>query len=200
MISEFLHRTAIWITGFGYWGIFVACFGVFPAEVAISALAAIRPNNLVEISLTAALGETFGAIPPYLLGLYFHKKDILGFIEKRGKIINVSKTAYENGYRAIKKKGGIYLFFARFIPWLRVVASIVAGYVKYNYIVFSITVFIPTFIYAYGFAYLGARAGFSWQEIKRILDTFNNAVLILIGIGLLIYGYKNREKIFRKKK
>ena len=199
MISELLYNITVWLGGFGYWGVFVACFGIFPAEVVISALAALRPNNLTEISLVAALGEVFGAIPPYLIGLYFHKKDILGFIERRGRIMNVTKTTYKNGYDSINRSGAIYLFFARFIPWVRVAASLVAGYVKYNYLIFSITVFIPTFIYAYGFAYMGAKVGFNWHEIKKIIDTFNNGMLVVIGIGLFIYVYKNRKKFFKKK-
>jgi membrane protein DedA with SNARE-associated domain len=198
VISELLYDITMWLGGLGYWGVFIACFGVFPAEVVISALAALWPDKLVQISLVAALGESFGAIPPYLIGLYFHKKDILGFIERRGKLMNVSKTSYQNGYNSITKNGALYLFFARFVPWVRVAASLIAGYVKYSYIIFTITVFIPTFIYAYAFAYTGSKVGFNWHQIKKIMDTFNNGMLILIGLSIVIYVYTNRKKFFKK--
>jgi len=198
VISDLLYNITLWFGELGYWGVFIACFGIFPAEVVISALAAMRPNNLIEISLAAAFGEAFGAIPTYLIGLYFYKKDILKFLEKKGRSIKVSKDRYENGYKSIKRDGFGYLFFARFIPWIRVAASLVAGYVKYNFIIFTITVFIPTFIYAYCFAFMGAEVGFNWERIKRIIDTFNNGMLFLIFLGIGIYVYVNRKKFLKK--
>lgn len=198
MISDYIYNITMWLGNLGYWGVFIACFGVFPAEIVIAILAALHPDDLVNISLVAALGEVFGAVPTYLIGLYFHKKDLLKFLEKRGKFLNVSQGSYENGCESIRKKGIGYLFFARFIPWIRVAATLVAGYVKYNFIIFSVTVFIPTFIYAYGFAYAGAQVGFNWEAIKKIIDTFNNSMLLLIILGLGVYLFVNRKKIFRK--
>jgi membrane protein DedA with SNARE-associated domain len=200
VVSDILHNITVWLGGLGYLGVFVACFGIFPAEVVMAAVAAVRPDNLTEIALAASFGELIGAIPPYLIGMYFSKKDILGFLEKRGRLINVSKNSYTNGFHSIKKNGVLYLFLARFIPWLRVAASLVAGYVRYNYLIFSITVFIPTFFYAYGFAYAGAKIGLNWNEIKKIMDTFNYGVLFIILLGIGIYVYKNRKKISRNRK
>lgn len=197
MISDLLYNITVWLGGLGYWGVFIACFGIFPAEIVMAAVAAVRPDNLSEIALAAAFGEVIGSIPTYLVGLYFNKKDIFGFLERRGKLINVTKNSYKNGYDSINKNGALYLFFARFVPWIRVAASLVAGYVKYNYFIFAITVFIPTFIYAYGLAYAGAEVGLNWEAIKKIIDTFNNGMLFLIFLGVGIYIYKNRKKFFK---
>ncbi len=197
MISDLLYNITVWLGGLGYWGVFIACFGIFPAEIVMAAVAAVRPDNLSEIALAAAFGEVIGSIPTYLVGLYFNKKDIFGFLERRGKLINVTKNSYKNGYDSINRNGAWYLFFARFVPWIRVAASLVAGYVKYNYFIFAITVFIPTFIYAYGFAYAGAEVGLNWEAIKKIIDTFNNGMLFLIFLGVGIYIYKNRKKFFK---
>jgi len=197
VISDLLYNITIWLGGLGYWGVFIACFGIFPAEIVIAAVAAVRPDELAQIAFVAALGEVFGSIPTYLVGLYFNKKDIFHFLEKRGRFINVTQKSYKDGYESINKNGVLYLFFARFIPWIRVAASLVAGYVKYNYFIFAITVFIPTFIYAYGFAYAGTKVGLNWEAIKKIIDTFNNGMLFLIFLGVGIYIYKNRKKFFK---
>lgn len=195
MISQLLHDLAVWLGGFGYWGVFIACFGIFPAEIVIAALAALKPNNLIEISLVAALGEVAGAVFPFLVGSYFYKKDILSFLEKRGKLINVSKDSYQKGYSSFKKNGVIYLFFARFIPWIRVAATLVAGYVRYNFVVFSITVFVPTFIYAYGFAYMGSKIGFDWERISNAINTVNNSLVLMTLVIIGIILYLNRKKV-----
>ena len=115
MISDLLYNITVWLGGLGYWGVFIACFGIFPAEIVMAAVAAVRPDNLSEIALAAAFGEVIGSIPTYLVGLYFNKKDIFGFLERRGKLMNVTKNSYKNGYDSINKNGALYLFFARFV-------------------------------------------------------------------------------------
>ena len=72
MISELIKNITIWFGGLGYWGVFFACLGLFPAEIVIAMVGAVKPNNLMEIAISAALGEMLGAIPTYLIGYYFN--------------------------------------------------------------------------------------------------------------------------------
>jgi membrane protein DedA with SNARE-associated domain len=72
---------------------------------------------------------------------------------------------------------------------------VLAGYLKYNVFLTSIAVFIGTFVYAYGFAYLGSEIGLNWEQIKKMMDMINNilAIVTILVIGFL--AYKNRQKI-----
>ena len=197
MISEWLKNITIWFGNLGYWGVFIACLGLFPAEIVITMVGAVKKDSLIQIAVAASLGEMIGAYPMYFIGYYFRNRNILKFLNGKGKILNISEETYNREYETVKETGSIYILLSRLVPWLRIVVTLVSGYLKFNIILFSLAVFAGTFIYAYGFAYLGAKLGFNWSEIKRIIDTFNNSMFILLGIGVLIYVYFNRKKFFK---
>lgn len=196
MISEILKEITLWFTDLGYWGIFLACLGIFPAEVVIAMAGAIMPRNILEIATVAALGEVAGAYITYLVGYYFSNKDFLKFLtEGKGKVLGVNEKSYNEGYKSVRKKGVFYILMSRFVPWLRVVTTLIGGYFKLNIPLFSLAVFGGTIVYGYAFAYLGAEIGFNWDQIKKIIDTFNNASLGIIFLGIFLYVYINREKL-----
>ncbi len=199
MVSDLLKEIAYWFGTLGYWGVFISGFGVFPIEITTSMMGANNPNSLLRISLVAALGQSIGVLPTYFLGYYLRNKNVLKFLNKNGKFLHISEKSYNTGLETFKKRGSIYIFFSRFVPWLRTLTSLIAGYVKYNILILSLVIIFPaTFIYAYIFAYVGAEMGNNWSQIKKIIDTFNNATLALIVIGILVYLYVNRKKFFRK--
>lgn len=196
MISEILKEITLWFTDLGYWGIFLACLGIFPAEVVIAMAGAIMPRNILEIATVAALGEVAGAYITYLVGYYFSNKDFLKFLtEGKGKVLGVNEKSYNDGYKSVREKGVFYILMSRFVPWLRVVTTLIGGYFKLNIPLFSLAVFGGTIVYGYAFAYLGAEIGFNWDQIKKIIDTFNNASLGIIFLGIFLYVYINREKL-----
>jgi membrane protein DedA with SNARE-associated domain len=196
VISEILKEITLWFTDLGYWGIFLACLGIFPAEIVIAMAGAIMPQNILEIATVAALGEVAGAYITYLVGYYFSNKDFLKFLtEGKGKVLGVNEKSYNEGYKSVRKKGVFYILMSRFVPWLRVVATLIGGYVKLNIPLFFLAVFGGTIVYGYAFAYLGAEIGFNWDQIKKIIDTFNNASLGIIFLGIFLYVYIKRKKL-----
>jgi len=196
VISEILKEITLWFTDLGYWGIFLACLGIFPAEIVIAMAGAIMPQNILEIATVAALGEVAGAYITYLVGYYFSNKDFLKFLtEGKGKVLGVNEKSYNEGYKSVREKGVFYVLMSRFVPWLRVVTTLIGGYVKLNIPLFSLAVFGGTIVYGYAFAYLGAEIGFNWDQIKKIIDTFNNASLGIIFLGIFLYVYINRKKL-----
>lgn len=187
----------IWMGKLGYTGVFISSVGILPAEVVIVMVGANKPDKLVQIALATAFGEIVGGLITYAFGYYFRNKDILKFLRGRGKFLNISEKAFEKGKKDITKKGFIYLMLTRFTPGLRVLTLIVAGYLEYNVLSASIAILIGTFVYAYGFAYLGAEIGFNWFEIKGILDTINSILTFLTALAIALIIYKNRKKVKR---
>lgn len=196
MISEILKEITLWFANLGYFGVFLACLGIFPAEIVIAMAGAIMPQNILEIAIVAALGEVAGAYLTYFVGYYFSNKDFLKFLtEGKGKVLGVNEKSYNEGYKSVRKKGVFYILITRFVPWLRIVATLIGGYVRLNIPLFSLAIFGGTIVYGYGFAYLGAEIGFNWGQIKKIIDTFNNVSLGIIFLGIILYVYFNRKKI-----
>lgn len=199
MISDLLREIAHWFQALGYWGIFISGLGVFPIEITLAMMGAANPNSLIKISLVASIAEAIGVLPTYFLGYYLRNKDVLKFLNGKGKFLHISEKSYNTGYRNFKKSGSVFIFISRFVPWIRAATSLIAGYVKFSAILLSLIVFPATFIYAYVFSYIGAEIGDNWEQIKKFVDTFNNATLALIAIGIIVYLYVNREKIFNRK-
>jgi len=185
----------------GYSGVFISAVGVLPAELVITMVAAAKSDNIVQIAIIASLGEVIGALWTYLIGYYFKDKDVLRFLTGKGKWMKVTEDKFNESNRYVKKYGFLYIVLTRFIPGLRVGVLVVAGYLNYNIIAACIAVFIGTFIYAFGFAFLGSEIGFNWEQIKRIMDMINGTLTILSLATITYIVYRNRKKlvqIFRK--
>lgn len=195
VITDILTKITILMGQLGYPGLLIASIGVLPAELVITMVAATKPNELVPIALTVSLGEVFGALWTYAVGYYFRNKDILSFLTGKGQFLKITENSFNKNNQSIKKYGLLYILISRFVPALRVVVLVLAGYLKYNIFLSSIAVFIGTFVYAYGFAYLGSEIGLNWEQIKKMMDMINNilAIVTILVIGFL--AYKNRQKI-----
>ena len=201
MISDILVKLTFWMGRLGYPGVFISTVGVLPAEVVITMVAATKTDQIFQIAAVASLGEVVGALWTYAIGYYFKDKDVLGFLNGKGKWMNISEETFNKSNKYVKKHGFLYIILTRFTPGLRVAVLLVAGYLKYNVFAASVAVFIGTFVYAFGFAYLGSKIGFNWDQIKRVMDMVNGGltILTLSVIGFLIY--KNKERLlqlFRK--
>lgn len=201
MISDILIKLTFWMGRLGYPGVFISTVGVLPAEIVITMVAATKTDQIFQIAAVASLGEVVGALWTYAIGYYFKDKDVLGFLNGKGKWMNISEETFNKSNKYVKKHGFLYIILTRFTPGLRVAVLLVAGYLKYNVFAASVAVFIGTFVYAFGFAYLGSKIGFNWDQIKRVMDMVNGGltILTLSVIGFLIY--KNKERLlqlFRK--
>ncbi len=203
VISDILVKITFWMGKFGYPGLFISTVGVLPAEIVITMVAAAKPDEIFQIAIVAALGEVTGALWTYAIGYYFRDKDVLAFLAGRGKWLQVTEEAFKKSNAYVKKHGFLYMVLTRFTPGIRVAVLLVAGYLKYSIFSACVAVFIGTFIYAFGFAYLGSKIGFNWEEIKRIMDMVNGILTALTILIIAYILYRNRKKIikfFSKKK
>ncbi|HKM19710.1 MAG TPA: VTT domain-containing protein [Candidatus Dojkabacteria bacterium] len=197
VIAELVSTISDWLSTWGYLGVFVAAVGIFPAEIVMTIVGAVRPEfiSLVKIGVAGALGEVVGAAFTYLVGYYFRNKDIIGYLNGKGKWLKVDGDSFMKTHKKFKAKGFLYIILTRFTPWLRIVVLLVAGYLEYNFFLASLGVFIGTFVYAFGFAYLGSKIGFDLAKITDAINTVNNwlVILTLLVVGIIIY--LNRKKV-----
>jgi membrane protein DedA with SNARE-associated domain len=198
MISYWIKEIAHLLGDLGYWGVFISSLGLFPKEIVMAVVGAINPDSLLKIAFVGGLGASIGTVLTYHVGYYFRNKDILKFLNGKGKFLHISEEKYNKGEKFLKKGGAPFIFFSRFLPWVRVVTVLASGYLKYNFFTVLIAVFLGTSTYAYIFAYIGSKVGFNWDEIKKIIDVFNNSILGLTVIGILLVVYFNRKRIFGK--
>jgi membrane protein DedA with SNARE-associated domain len=198
MLFEWLEKIITLGQQIGYSGVFISSLGLAPAEVIIAMTAASMPEKLVEIAACAGIGEAVGAIPMYIIGYFFSKEHIFKFLNGKGKFLNISEESYDNGYKSIKKYGTLYVIFSRFIPGVRIVSALVAGFVKQNFINFFFSVFVGSFAYAYIFAVIGSEIEFNMDLIKKFTNT-SYGIAIIIVVILTIIIIKSSKKIKKAK-
>jgi membrane protein DedA with SNARE-associated domain len=200
MISEWIKEVAFLIAEYNFLAAFLAGFGFFPTMTLSLALGATSNDNTLQLIIVGATGGVVGSILLYLLGSRFREKDLLKFLNGKGKFLHISEEAYNDANKYLEKRGVLFIFLSRFIPAVKIVTPILAGYLKYNFEYIPIAVFLGTALQLYFFMYLGSRLGLSWDEIRNVMDILNNVIFFLLGIGTLVYVYINRRKIFKKRK
>ena len=192
LISKSLELLVAW----QYKGLFIASLGLFPMEIVIAILATTHKANIWLISLVSATGGLVGSYLTYLLGYLFKEDNLYRWLEGNGKFLRVDRKALEMSKRKILKRSFLYVLITRLIPWLRVVASLAAGFLKVNIFTYSIAVFVGGFIYAFLIAYLGSKVDSDLESIKTFISLVDKwLVLITVGYIFIAIGYKQRKKI-----
>lgn len=196
MIAFLLTKLFEILIGFGNWGLFVSAIGIFPTEIIMAVLASQEGSSLFIISLVSALGETVGAFPLYIIGKILTGDKIYNWLKGKGKFLKIDKESFDKNKRMLLKKSYLYLFFTRFIPYLRIAASLAAGVLEMNFIIFSLVTFAGSWVYSFLITYLGRLVGGDLKAIMKYTNLFDKWILVILFIYLSYkILYKNREKI-----
>jgi membrane protein DedA with SNARE-associated domain len=199
MIDFLLTKTVEILVDMGYWGVFLSALGLFPTEVVITLFSATEESSMWLIALVASIGSVVGGIPTYFLGYLFTEDVLYKWLNGKGSFLRIDTKSIEKSKKKIRKHSFIYIFLTRLIPWLRVVASIAAGYVKTGILQFSVAVFLGMFLYTILLSVIGAQAGHNWDEIQKYLNTIDKGVIALIIASTLTYFlYKSKKKVIQR--
>lgn len=163
-------------------------------------LGATANGNLLGLILVGGIGGVIGATLLYLLGYHFRNKDLLKFLNGKGKFLHVSEHSYNDANKYLEKRGFLFIFLSRFIPAVKIITPILAGYLRYDFKHIPVSVFCGTVLQLFFFMFIGSRLGLSWDEIRRGMDILNNVIFVLLGTGVLVYVYVNRRKILKPKR
>lgn len=196
MLDLLLSKILELLINLGYSGLFLASLGLFvPIEIVIAILAA-QGGNIWIISLISATGALVGGVIVYLLGFIFAIRNPETWLGGRVKFLRIDVKEIEKSRKKILKHSFIYIFFTRFVPWLRVAASIAAGFFRINIFSYCISSFLGAFTYSILIAYLGSKVGDNIDKLKKYINIFDKwLILIVLAYFIISIGYKNRKKI-----
>ena len=201
IIGLILTKLLELLIGMGNWGVFLSAIGIFPTEIIMAVLAAEEGTNIFLIALASGLGEMVGAYPMYIIGRILSGNNIYKWLEGKGKFLKIDQKKFEESKKKIAKQSYTYIFTSRFVPYLRIVTSLAAGFLEMNAFKFSTATLGGSFIYSVIIAYLGYRVGGDLETIKMYMSKFNTWVtpIILIYIfGSIILKYRKEIKGFIK--
>jgi membrane protein DedA with SNARE-associated domain len=207
MINSLVDWLVQTIDSLGYLGVFIGVFlesflALIPSEIILpfSGFVASRGTmNIVLVIATVGIGAYLGSLPFYFIGLWgddFVEK----FLKKYGKYIFISQDDLEKGYKAFEKHGNKIVFFGRFIPLIRSVISFPAGAARMKFPIFSIYTTLGSLLYATALCLGGYYMGENWQIIASYINQYENIVLALLSIAILIYIWRGMREVIKESK
>lgn len=193
MISlvEFISNLIVsLISSLGYSGIFIAmalesaCIP-FPSEIIMPFSGFVVSEGklgLLEITLTGALGNLFGSIVAYQVGLRGGRP----FLEKYGKYALLNHKHLDLADDWFRKYGDRAVLISRVLPVIRTYISLPAGIAGMDFKKFAFYTFAGSLPWCLALGYTGVLLGPKWDSLKGWFHVFD-AIIIISIIGFLIF-------------
>jgi membrane protein DedA with SNARE-associated domain len=138
------------------------------------------------VILASTFGSIIGSLISYCIGFYGGKP----FIHKFGKYLLLNAHHLEASERFFARRGDITILIARFIPIVRHLISIPAGFGKMNIWKFSIYTIIGAACWNSFLTYVGFSLKNNWTEVMKYSHTIDLVVVGILGIAGIYYIYK----------
>jgi membrane protein DedA with SNARE-associated domain len=201
-IVEYVSSLAIYlIESLGYWGVFLgmtlesACIPL-PSEIIMPFAGFVVHEGqmtLWGITLVGALGNLFGSLIAYFVGL----KGGRPLLEKYGKYIHLTHSKLDLADAWFAKYGHEAVLISRVLPVIRTFISLPAGIAHMDLKKFVTYTFLGSLPWCFVLGYIGVQLGTQWDIIKgyfHILD-----IIVIIGaVAFLVYiihKYWNRDSL-----
>jgi len=189
---------AAWATAFifstGYVGIFVLMtMESMVLPVPSEAVMPFAGFNIADGHLTwagviiaATLGSIVGSLISYYIGFYGGKP----FIARFGKYLLLNQHHLELSEKFFSKRGEVTIFIARFIPIVRHLISIPAGFGKMNLLRFLLFTILGAGMWNAFLTWVGFVLRENWDEVMKYSHVIDIVVLAVLGGAALFYLYK----------
>lgn len=187
-----------WITSFmeeyGYFGIFlmIALENIFPpipSEIVLSFGGFMTTKSDLTITgvvLASTLGAVAGAIILYYVGKLLDVNRLEKIVERWGHLLQTKKEDIHKADAWFNKSGIWTVFFCRMIPIVRSLISIPAGMAKMNFMLFLAFTTAGSLIWNVILVNVGAALGASWEKVMEYMALYQNGVIAIIAILLVI--------------
>ncbi len=136
------------------------------------------------VGLVGTIAEVCGATALYAVGYYGG----VPFVERYGRYVGFKHSALMKVHGFYERFGTITVFWCRFVPFVRGVASFPAGLSRMQKRYFITYTALGSAIFCFGLAYLGNMAG---NNIDGILAVLHKLTLVIAGVVVvaLIAGF-----------
>ena len=203
MIQSIIDWLVNAISTIGYPGVFISVFlesffAPIPSEIILpfsGFVASTGKMNLIFVIVIATVAAYLGSLPFYFIGRW-GEKSVINFINKYGKYLFIQQKDVDKVFGAFDKYGKGVVFFGRLIPMIRTLISFPAGVAKMEFARFSMYTLIGSLTWNILLTYAGYQLGDHWSVVSGWIDKYQNVILILIAIALLLYiirGIKSRR-------
>ncbi len=203
-ITEWIAETAVMLIGAtGYPGVFFLMMlesMVFPVpSEAVMPFAGFLivdgQFTFTGVIIASTLGSIVGSLLSYAIGFYGGKP----FITRFGKYLLLNTHHLEVSQHFFDKNGQITILISRFIPIVRHLISIPAGFGKMNLLKFSVYTVIGAGLWNAFLAYVGFKLKSNWAEVMKYSHIIDLVVVGILGVLVLYYFYKIYRSLSNRK-
>lgn len=205
---EFILETIInWglnlISEIGYLGITLlmtieSSFIPFPSEIIIPPAAYLAQQgemNIFLVILSGIIGSLLGALINYFLAYTLGRKVIYFLADcKILRLLLINKEKVIKAEKYFLKYGNFSTFIGRFIPAVRQLISIPAGFSKMNLKNFTLYTFLGSSVWVIVLAILGYAFGSNKELIAQYYEYISISFIILSAILIIGLIIKNKIK------
>lgn len=143
----------------------------------------------------STIGSIIGSTLSYVAGYYGGKP----FVKKFGKYVFLNQHHLDTSEKFFNKYGELTIFVCRFIPIVRHLISIPAGFARMNIVKFLIFTIVGAGIWNAFLTYIGSILRQNWEEVmkySKILD-----IIVIAGIvGFILFILYKKVWLKRKNK
>lgn len=203
-LTEWIAATAVTVIGAsGYPGVFFLMMlesMVFPVpSEAVMPFAGFLivdgQFTFTGIIIASTLGSITGSLLSYAIGYYGGKP----FIHRFGKYLLLNNHHLEISQRFFDRNGEITILISRFIPVVRHLISIPAGFGKMNLAKFAVYTVIGAGLWNAFLAFVGFKLKSNWAEVMKYSHIIDLVVVGVLGIAALYYIYKIYLSLAKKR-
>jgi len=202
-LSQIITSLLLVIDNLGYFGIMAgmaleSSFFPFPSEVILipaGALISQGKMGFFPVFLFALVGSIAGALINYFIALSLGRRVVEHLISKYGKIFLIGRNELDKTDKYFEHHGQITTFVGRFLPWVRQLISLPAGFSKMRLYKFCIFTGLGAGIWSLILIYTGwlADKNKTWLSQNPVLLS----IFLIITCTIITLSY---ILFFRKRK
>ncbi len=140
--------------------------------------------NLLLAATAGAIGCNLGSVVAYWIGAHGGRP----LVEKFGRYVLMSRRDLDRVAHYFQKYGDITVLVGRLLPVVRTFIALPAGIARMPQLRFHIYTFLGSWPWCYALAYVGMKAGRSWDDpkspLKQVLHKADAAVIVLLLAGV----------------
>lgn len=154
--------------------------------------------NLYLAATAGAIGCNLGSVIAYWIGAYGGRP----LVERFGRYVLMSRKDLDRVDHYFHKYGEITVLVGRLLPVVRTFIALPAGISRMPQLRFHLYTFLGSWPWCFVLAYVGMKAGASWNDpnspLKKILHKADAAIILVILLGIMWFVWshlKNRDSI-----
>lgn len=156
--------------------------------------------NIWGVILSATFGSVIGAIILYGTGYLLQPHHLKTLLAGRlGRLLRLYPRDVDKAIEWFHQTGISTVFFCRFIPMIRSLISIPAGFARMNLVPFLLLTTLGSFLWNTVLVWVGVAARESWDVIAVRLGSVSGAAKFVIVLAVLAaLGFFLKKRVFQK--